>query len=152
MSSTWRSLALAAAAAIPVSLSAQQVREVGIQTLLTSSDPALVTGGLYAAVRVAARARIAVTLGPGVSDGRLAGRGELLAHFLLSPGATTRPGVYLGGGIAGVVGPVDQGYVVALAGLEAPPGRRSGWVVEAGVGGGLRLTAGWRWRWHGARK
>lgn len=152
MSSTWRSLALAAAAAIPISLSAQQVREVGLQALLTTSDPALVTGGLYGAVRVASRARVAMTVGPGVSDGSLAGRGELLAHFLLSPGTTNRVGVYVGGGIAGVVGPVDQGYIVALVGLEAAPGRKSGWAVEAGIGGGIRLTAGWRWRWHRTRK
>jgi len=148
MTSIWCSLALAAAAAIPVSLSAQQVRELGVQALLTTSDPALVSGGLYGAIRVAARARIAATLGAGVSDGRAAGRGELLAHFLLSPGATGQPGIYLGGGIAGVVGPVDQGYVVALAGVEAAPTRRSGWAVEAGFGGGFRLTAGWRWRWR----
>jgi hypothetical protein len=143
---------MAAAAVIPSSLVAQEVREVGVQALVTTSDPALVTGGLYGAMRVAARARIAMTLGAGVSDGQAAGRGELLGHFLLSPGTTARPGVYMGGGIAGVVGPVDQGYVVALVGLESAPGGRSGWAVEAGVGGGFRFTAGWRWRWRQHRK
>jgi hypothetical protein len=146
MRSTWRSWALVATVAIPSPLAAQAVRELGAQALVTTSDPALVTGGMYAAVRVAARARIATTVGVGVSDGRVAGRGELLAHFMLSPTATRRPGVYVGGGIAGVVGAVDQGYVVALFGLEGSPGQRSGWAVEAGVGGGFRLTAGWRWR------
>lgn len=123
------------------------MREAGVQALVTTASPALVTGGLYAAFRPSLRTRIAATLGAGVSDGRAAGRGELLAHFLLSPNAVSRPGVYLGAGIAGVVGPVDQGYVVALVGVEGAPGGRSGWVVEAGVGGGVRLTAGWRWRW-----
>jgi hypothetical protein len=151
MTSIWHSLGLILAAIGPSALAAQQVREVGGLVLLTTADPALVTGGLYAALRPSARARIAATLGGGVSDGRSAGRGELVAHFLLSPTATERPGVYFGGGVAGVVGPVDQGYVVLLAGIEAAPGGRSGWALEAGIGGGLRFTAGWRWRWRHQR-
>jgi hypothetical protein len=137
--------------AATVELQAQQVRELGAQVLVATSDPALVTGGIYAALRPSARARLAATVGAGVSDGRAAARGELLAHFLLSPGATRKPGAYVGGGLAGVVGPVDQGYIVVLAGLESAPGASSGWAVEAGVGGGVRLTAGWRWRWRSHR-
>jgi len=154
MTSCWHSLALGVIAAVPVRLQAQQVLELGAQALVATSEPALVIGGAYAALRPAARARVAATLGAGVSDGRAAARGELLAHFLLSPAATRRAGAYVGGGLAGVVGPVDQGYIVILAGLESAPGARSGWAIEAGVGGGVRLTAGWRWRWraHGARK
>lgn len=145
MTSTWRSLTvLAAVCAGPAA--AQTTLEAGGQALITTADPALVTGGLYGAVRASTRMRLAATAGLGVSDGRAAGRGELLAHFLLSPAAKAGPGVYLGGGIAGVVGAVDQGYVVGLVGLEAAPGGRSGWAIEAGVGGGIRLMAGWRWR------
>jgi hypothetical protein len=145
MTSIWRSLPfLTAVCAGPAA--AQTTLEAGGQALITTADPALVTGGVYAAVRASTRMRIAATAGLGVSDGRAAGRGELLAHFLLSPTATSGAGVYLGGGIAGVAGPVNQGYVVALVGLEAAPGGRSGWAIEAGVGGGMRLTAGWRWR------
>ena len=150
MTCIWRSLPL-----LPLTwagpAAAQGVREAGVQALVTTASPALVTGGLYAAVRPSLRTRIAVTLGAGVSDGRAAGRGELLAHFLLSPTATARPGVYLGAGVAGVAGPVDQGYVVALVGVEAAPAGGSGWALEAGIGGGLRLTAGWRWRWRSRR-
>jgi hypothetical protein len=154
MTSSWPSLALVVMMAATVELQAQQVRELGAQVLVATSDPALVTGGIYAALRPSARARLAATVGAGVSDGRAAARGELLAHFLLSPGATRKPGAYVGGGLAGVVGPVDQGYIVVLAGLESAPGASSGWAVEAGVGGGVRLTAGWRWRWrtHRTRK
>ena len=145
MTCIWRSLPLlAAVCAGPAA--AQTTLEAGGQALVTTADPALVTGGLYAAVRASMRMRLAATVGVGVSGGRAAGRGELLAHFLLSPTATARPGVYFGGGIAGVAGAVDQGYVVALVGLEGAPGGRSGWAVEAGVGGGVRLTVGWRWR------
>ena len=151
MTSSWPSLALVVVMAATVELQAQQVRELGAQVLVATSDPALVTGGIYAALRPSARARLAATIGAGVSDGRAAARGELLAHFLLSPGATRKPGAYVGGGLAGVVGPVDQGYIVVLAGLESAPGASSGWAVEAGVGGGVRLTAGWRWRWRSHR-
>jgi hypothetical protein len=151
MTCIWRSLPLIAAAwAGPAA--AQTTLEAGGQALVTTADPALVTGGFYGAVRASTRMRLAATAGVGVSDGRAAGRGELVAHFLLSPGATEHPGLYLGGGIAGVVGAVDQGYVVALVGLEGAPGRRSGWAVEAGVGGGLRVTVGWRWRWPARRQ
>jgi hypothetical protein len=152
MTSSWRSLALVLAMAVPMDLAAQEVLELGGQALLTTSAPALVTGGLYAALRPSARARLAATIGAGVSGGQAAARGELLGHFLLSPAATRRPGAYVGGGVAGVVGPVDQGYIVLVVGLEAAPGARAGWAVEAGVGGGVRLTAGWRWRARRSRK
>ena len=152
MTSSWPSLALAITLLGPATLRAQEVLELGAQGLVTTSNPALVTGGLYAALRPTRRARLAATLGAGVSDGRTAGRGELLAHFLLSPGAVRRPGLYVGGGVAGVVGAIDQGYIVVLAGVESAPGAASGWAVEAGVGGGIRLTAGWRWRWRAGRK
>ncbi|HEY6948412.1 MAG TPA: hypothetical protein VI297_06310 [Gemmatimonadales bacterium] len=150
MTCIWRSLPLLALAwSGPAA--AQGVREAGVQALVTTASPALGTAGLYAAVRPSLRTRIAVSVGGGVSDGRAAGRAELLAHFLLSPTTTARPGVYLGAGVAGVAGPVDQGYVVVLVGVEAAPAGRSGWALETGVGGGLRLTVGWRWRWRGRK-
>jgi hypothetical protein len=55
-------------------------------------------------------------------------------------------GLYGAGGVAVAGGAVDQGYMVVTLGLEARPGARSGWFVEAGVGGGARLAAGYRWR------
>jgi hypothetical protein len=36
---------------------------------------------------------------------------------------------------------------VLAAGIEGRPGAASGWFLEAGVGGGARLSAGYRWRW-----
>ena len=81
-----------------------------------------------------------MAVGAGVSDDRAAWRGELLAHFLLSPARRQGAGVYGAGGVAVVGGPVEQGYLVLTLGLEARPAARVGWFVEAGVGGG----AGWR--------
>ncbi len=141
----WRSLLVLAAGAVAPA-AAQQVREVGIQALFTASDPGLGVAGMYAAIRPSTRARIAATLGAGVSDGKAAGHGELLAHFLLNPTSRGHAGAYVGGGIAGVVGAVDRGYAVLILGIEERPGARRGWAFEAGVGGGVRIALGYRWR------
>jgi hypothetical protein len=143
--------ALAALLAVAVGwggapVAAQQVTEFGVMGIATASDPALVVGGGYGAIRTSQRTRISAGLGAGVSDGRAAWRGELLAHFLLNPTRRQGVGIYGAGGVAAVRGPVDQGYLVLTLGLEARPGGRSGWFVEAGVGGGARLAAGVRWR------
>lgn len=127
---------------------AQRVSELGVHALVTTADPALAAGGVYGAVRPSRRLRIAVTAGAGTADGDAAARGELLGHFLLDPAGRSGAGVYAGGGIAGVTGPVDEGYLVLLFGLEARPGAASGWAVELGLGGGVRIAAGYRWRRH----
>jgi hypothetical protein len=146
MALRWLSAAAALAAAAPPAR-AQQVRELGIQAIGTLSDPALAVGGAYAAWRPARRARISAALGVGGSGGEAAWRGELLGHFLLAPTRREGSGVYLAGGVAAVGGRVDQGYLVLALGVESRPGGPSGWFAEAGVGGGARLSAGYRWRW-----
>jgi hypothetical protein len=145
MALRWLSAVAALAAAAPAG--AQQVKELGIQTTGTLSDPALAVGGIYAAWRPAARGRVAAALGIGGSDGEMAWRGELLGHFLLAPRRRRGPGVYLAGGLAAVGGPTDRGYLVLAVGIEDRPGGPSGWFAEAGVGGGARLSLGYRWRW-----
>ena len=145
MALRWLSAVAALAAAAPAD--AQQVNELGIQAIGTLSDPALAVGGIYAGWRPTKRARISGGLGLGGSEGEVAWRGELLGHFLLAPTRREGAGVYLAGGIAAVGGPADQGYLVLVAGLESRPGAASGWFLEAGVGGGPRVSAGWRWRW-----
>jgi hypothetical protein len=127
-------------------LAAQQVREIGLQATATASDPTLLIGGVYAAVRTSLRTRVSVAAGAGASGGDAAWRGELLAHFLLNPDRQRGAALYGAGGLAVVGGPVDQGYLVLALGLEARPGGRSGWFLEGGVGGGVRLAAGYRWR------
>jgi hypothetical protein len=123
-----------------------QVTEVGIQAIGTFSEPALAVAGGYGALRTLGRTRVSLSLAAGTSDGKLAVRGELLGHFLLSPEERRKPGVYLAGGIAGIGGVVDRGYLVLTAGVEQRPRGSSGWVVEAGIGGGLRVGLGYRWR------
>ncbi|HEU4649610.1 MAG TPA: hypothetical protein VFS33_11160 [Gemmatimonadales bacterium] len=147
MTCGWRSLlALAAGAAMPPAASAQQVRELGIQALVTTAEPTLVAAGLYGALRPSQHTRVALTLTGGEADGSLAGRAELAVHALAAPARRRGAQLYAGAGIAGVVGPADRGYIILLAGIEGTPGGRSGWVLEVGVGGGLRVSAGWHWR------
>jgi hypothetical protein len=147
MRSRWCELVLiGSAVTLPDAVIGQQVREIGIQAIGTFSNPALGVLAGYGALRTLGRTRLSISLGAGSSDGRLAVRGELLGHFLLSPEARRRPGFYLAGGIAGVGGTVDRGYLVLTAGIEQSPGGTSGWTVEAGVGGGVRVSLGYRWR------
>ena len=126
---------------------AQQVRELGVQAIGTFSDPGLAVLGGYGALRTSGRTRISLSVAAGVSGGELTGRGEVLGHFLLSPEKLQKPGFYLAGGVAGVEGAVSRGYLVVTAGVEQAPSGKSGWALEFGVGGGVRLGLGYRWRW-----
>jgi hypothetical protein len=146
MPSPWRELLVVGAALTATRPGMAQVTEVGIQAIGTFSEPALAVAGGYGALRTLGRTRVSLSLAAGTSDGKLAVRGELLGHFLLSPEERRKPGFYLAGGIAGIGGVVDRGYLVLTAGVEQRPRGPSGWVVEAGIGGGLRVGLGYRWR------
>jgi hypothetical protein len=145
----WGELAIAAVA-LPLPGAAQQIREIGVQAIGTASDPALAVAGAYGALRTSGRTRVSASLGAGISDNEIAWRGELLAHFLLSPEERRKPGAYVAGGIAMVEGAVSRGYLVLTVGIEQRPRSRSGWALEAGIGGGARLGLGYRWRWFPA--
>jgi hypothetical protein len=84
-----------------------------------------------------------VTAVLGVRDGHVAGRGEALLSFSLDPLRERGLAPYLAGGFALAGDRVETGeYLVAVLGLSINPGRETGGFVEAGVGGGLRLAAG----------
>ena len=141
-----------AGAILSAPVSAQSLTEVGGQVVVTTADPTAVVAGPTLARRVGRRDRLAFTLGLGAAGGELAGRGEALWQFLLSPDARGRPGVYLGAGLAASVAPDWRGWVVAAAGVDWNPGGGSGWMAEVGVGGGVRVALGYRWRRGGPRK
>jgi hypothetical protein len=150
MTSRWASLFVAAGVglgAAPLAAQGGSVREYGLEAVATASEPAVYTAGLTASIRPSLRARVAAYAGGGVdADGRGVGRAELVAHFLLNP-RSTHAGFYAGGGLAGVFASGDDnGYLVLLVGVEGRPGGRGGWFAEAGVGGGARIAAGYRWR------
>jgi hypothetical protein len=101
--------------------------------------------------------RVAVALASGALAGRLAGRAQLTAQILVNSAARSGPGLYAAMGAAAVArrGARGQAFLAVLMGLEAAPGSRHGWYVEAGVAGGVRAAVGWRVRrfpgWWGSR-
>lgn len=147
MNSTWGRLAAVVIGLLlpPDMAAAQRARELGLVGIFTAQDEELFAGGLYGAVRTTRRTRLAMTAAAGSAGGEFVLRGELLGHFLLSP--TSRSvGLYGGGGIAGIAGAGEEGFLVLLLGVEHAPGGRSSWYLEGGLGGGARIAAGYRWR------
>jgi hypothetical protein len=144
-------LAFAITFLVPADATAQRAREIGLQAIVAAAEPAAITAGFYGALRTTRRTRLAVTAGVGGSEGEVAWRGELVGHFLLNPGSVRSPGLYGGGGLAVAGASEAQGFVVVLIGLEGTPGGRSGWSIEAGLGGGFRAAVGYRWRVFGRR-
>lgn len=162
MTSRWarRLLLVPAACALssaPLAGQGGTVRELGLETVVTAADPAVYSAGVTASVRPSPRMRIGLYAGGGVTgEGDGVGRAELLGQFLLNP-YSERLGWYAGGGVAGVFASgADNGFLVLMVGVESRPGGRGGWFLEAGIGGGARFAAGYRWRklppgWRGAR-
>ena len=140
------------ASGLPLPAAAQGVTEVGAQAMLTTANPTAIFAGPTLARRVGRRDRLAFGLGLGGAGGQVTGRGEAMWQFLLSPEAEGRPGVYFGAGLAASVAPAWRGWVVATVGVDWSPGGQSGWMAEVGVGGGVRVALGYRWRRGGTRK
>lgn len=121
-------------------------REFGVQAYTLIGEEGRFGSALYVARRLGPRARISLLAGADVGSGQTIGRAEGLVHLLLSPSKRTGAGGYLAGGLAVDVAERSQARIVALVGVEGSPGGKQGWMLEAGVGGGWRVAAGWRWR------
>jgi hypothetical protein len=121
--------------------------EAGVQGLATFAAPSFAGGGVSYGWRLGGRTRVVALAAGGSRDASFTGRGELVLQYLLAPDRRRGLGFYGLGGIAGVTGRVSSGYLVAGVGMESAPGGGSGWLLECGVGGGFRLTIGWRRRW-----
>jgi hypothetical protein len=147
MDSRWGSLAAAVALAAPSPVAAQRIAELGVQAVALAADPGSMVGGVYGALRTSMRTRVSVAANIGGSEGEMVVRGEVLAHFLLSPTRRRGAAPYAAGGVAVVGGQTEEGYIVLTLGLESRPGAPSGWFVEAGTGGGARVAVGFRHRW-----
>ena len=146
MTLRWASVLAVLMAGLPAAVRAQQsMAEAGIEVIATAADPGFAGAGLYAALRPAGRLRFSAVLADGIRGEERAGRGELVAHFLLSPWSR-RGGWYGGGGVAAVAARQTRGYALLVVGYETSPAGRTGWAFELGLGGGLRLGAGYRWR------
>ncbi len=121
--------------------------EVGVLGVGALATPNFFGAGLTGAVRPGGRLRLSLSALPGSQADRFALRGEATGHFMLNPARRHGLGFYGVGGVAALLGPRDAGYVVLGLGLETAPAGRSGLIVEAGVGGGVRIAVGWRRRW-----
>jgi len=88
-----------------------------------------------------------VAAGGRLSDG-WGGRVDVRGQFVMLPFARAGLGWYGGMGAAWMGGEGQRGavYLTAQLGVEREPGRPRGWYVEVGVGGGVRVSAGLRWR------
>ncbi len=147
MISRWAEFLVAAAlVAAPGALAAQGVREFGLQATAAIARESFVGGGLAVAWRPSSRSRLALTASPGAASGTFALRGEASLQFLLDPFTARRLGIYAGTGLAAEAGRRADGYLLLLLGIESRPGAPSGWAMDVGVGGGVRISVGWRWR------
>ncbi len=137
-------LALASVAPSPVRAQ-RPPSSVGIQATLVGSDPAFegVGGTVVKALDRQLRLTAGATVGRAGSETR--GRGELALEYLFDP-ATRGWSPRLAGGVAGVSGPRGGGYVLLEVGLEQRPRDRTGWRIDLGVGGGVRVAASFTWR------
>jgi hypothetical protein len=136
------------AALAPAAAWGQGLRELQLQGLAIASRPFFAGAGAGLAWRDAQRTRWQTLVA--VGDLRGAGwgaRADLAWHFLLDPAKRRGSGVYGGAGMsvlagAGRVTP----YALLVFGVENAPGGSGGSFVEIGVGGGVRLSVGYRWR------
>jgi len=143
-----RALLALAFCSVPLAAQGQGVVvEWGIHSTVTvASDTFGLVAGPRAAFRSVGGTRLALSLGGGVRGDRSTGRGTIALEYVLTPRAANRTGVYVGGGLVGVVGGGEGGYLMAYVGLERSPGLPSGWALEAGLGGGVRVRAAYHWR------
>lgn len=98
--------------------------------------------------RRAGQSRLALAAAAGLAGGAPAVRLEARAQFLLLPPARTAAGWYGGVGIATAEAAGRHGavYLTVALGVETAVWRAQGFYAEVGLGGGLRLGAGIRWR------
>jgi hypothetical protein len=124
------------------------VRERQVHAAGVASQPVFGGAGGGLAFRDAARNRWQGALAVGLLDGGGVGAcGDFVYHFLLDPRKRQGSAVYGGGGLtAQVAGGRVTPYALLVVGAENAPGGAGGSFVELGVGGGVRLAVGYRWR------
>jgi hypothetical protein len=87
--------------------------------------------------------RAGVYTSVGSFEGEVAVRPEGILSFHLNPYRRSGVSPYAGGGIALLLmQDANREYIVGVIGIEWRPGTGSGWFVEAGFGGGVRLALG----------
>ncbi len=141
-------LALLAAAPAPRAARAQGSHELQLQALAIASRPFFAGAGLGFGWRDEGRTRWLGAVTVGDLDGKGAGgRWDLAWHFLLDPAKRQGSAVYGGAGMSVLAGGGRvTPYVLLVLGAEHAPGAGGGAFAELGVGGGVRVSVGYRWR------
>ena len=154
MSWCWRrsALLLAPALAAAAPAPAQSLTETQLWGTAVASRPAFYGAGFGLAWRDAQRDRIAPAVAFGAFGDRAFGvRADLSYQFLLDPAKASGSALYGGGGLSLAV---RRGravpYALLIVGVEGAPGGAGGSFLELGVGGGVRVALGYRWRKHNA--
>jgi hypothetical protein len=98
--------------------------------------------------RVDSQTRVAGLAAVGMLGIHAGVRLETVAQLIINPSGRGGAGLYAGAGVLwqSARGMRGSGYVTALVGLESAPGARRGWYAEVGLGGGVRMALGRRWR------
>ena len=131
----------------PQSAQAQRIREFQFQGVATFAAARFVGGGIGLGIRPPGRLGFLLSASGGDLEGVVAGRAEALTVFRLSPYATKGVIPYSAAGLAVLARKArGDGYLTMVLGLESRPGAKSGWFLEAGFGGGVRVSAGVRIR------
>lgn len=117
--------------------------ELRAEGSVTPSPGAFLGGGVN--IPAGAYARVGAVLSAGVmrdhGETFSAQRGDLIVRFLLDPYAERRLGLYLGGGIGGMIVDGDgSGHLVFVVGAEGSSRGRIVPAVEAALGGGARIA------------
>ena len=151
-------LLLIVAACLATPIEAQSARELQLHGVGTFASSQFLGGGVGFALRSQGRMRLGLSLSGGdlshepegaERDHRFGGRGELMVSYHANPYKRSGIAPYAGGGVAVAATPEEMfEYVLLAIGVETAPGGRRGWFVELGVGGGVRVSAGYRLRWR----
>lgn len=98
--------------------------------------------------RTGGQGRFALAVACGDYERAFGARVEATAQFMLRPAERSGAGPYGGLGLAfaGAEGIRGATYLMVLLGIDQRPGARSGWYAEVGLGGGVRLGLGRRFR------
>ena len=125
----------------------QKAMEYQFQGVGAIADQDFYGGGLGIAWRSDGRMRVGGYANVGSFDRELAFRPEVTASFHLNPFKRGGLAPYVGGGVALVLtADESREFLVGTIGLEWSPGARRGWFLEAGIGGGARVSLGYQIR------
>ncbi len=139
-------------------LEAQSARELQLQGVGAFASTQFIGGGLGFALRSQGRMRVGLSASAGDLSRRpeggerahtFGGRFELMGSYHVNPYKRSGLAPYAGGGVAvGATSDEMFEYVLLVIGVETTPGGKSGWFAELGIGGGVRVSAGYRVRWR----